>query len=318
MRKTIALAAACAAFAGTSAHATESGGNVYPLGAEGTLAGALPPPGVYYLGYVQSYSADRFNDGDGKQGFIPAFDVDAQAAVSRVVWVTGRKVLGADLAMHVVAPVVRLDAHIAGVSDRRTGVTDVTVDPLILGWHFTNGLHVLTGVDINVPVGNYSRTSVANISRHHWNVEPVVAVAYYPKNGLQFDLKAMYDINFKNRDAQINALNPTGADYRSGNELHVDFAATKPVHPKVSVGVGGYYYRQTTSDQVDDPAAQATIDTLGGFKGEVFAAGPTVRVAAGKAQVIATWQHEFTARYRPQGEKLWIKMILPLASFSRK
>lgn len=318
MRKAFALAAACAVLAGTTAHATETGGTIYPLGAEGTLAAALPPPGVYYLGYLQSYSAGRFNDGEGKEGFLPAFDVDAKAAVTRLVWVTGRKVLGADLAMHIVAPAVRLDAHVAGVHDRRTGFTDVTIDPLILGWHFGNGMHVLTGVDINVPVGNYSRTSVANISRNHWNVEPVVAVGYYPRTGLQFDLKAMYDINFTNRDAQINVLNPTGADYRSGNELHVDFAATAPVARNVSFGVGGYYYKQTTADRVDDPAAQGMIDALGGFKGEALAAGPTLRVGIGKAQIIGTWQHEFRAHYRPQGDKLWIKLILPLSSAAAK
>jgi hypothetical protein len=80
----------------------------------------------------------------------------------------------------------------------------------------------------------------------------------------------------------------------------------------VQAGVSGYYYKQTTDDRIDDPAAQAGIDAMDGFRGEAFAAGPTVRVAAGKAQVIGTWQHEFTADYRPQGDKFWIKLILPL------
>ena len=101
-------------------NATESGGGVYPLGAEGALGGALPPPGFYYLGYLQNYEANRFNDGKGDKGLLPDFHVDAQAAVSRFVWVTDRKVLGGDFAMHVVAPLVAAQDH-KRVGDHDTG-----------------------------------------------------------------------------------------------------------------------------------------------------------------------------------------------------
>lgn len=304
--------AAAVAGVGAPAQATETGGGTYPNGAEGMMAAALPPPGTYYLGYFNYYEAGRFNDGKGERGLLPDFRVKASAAVSRFVWVTDKKILGADYAMHILVPVVHLDAKMAGLSDKRTGISDITIDPLILGWHFRNGMHVIAGVDVNVPVGSYDRTSVANFSRHYWSFQPIVTFAYYGKSGVNVDVKAMYDINLKNRSAQVNGFNPTGADYRSGNEFHVDYAATYNLSPKVQAGVSGYYYKQTTDDRIDDPAAQAGIDAMDGFRGEAFAAGPTVRVAAGKAQVIGTWQHEFTADYRPQGDKFWIKLILPL------
>ncbi|HZV11492.1 MAG TPA: transporter, partial [Novosphingobium sp.] len=142
MIKTRKLALAMALSAAAIAHpaaASESGGGVYPVGAEGALGGALPPPGVYLLGYLQSYEAGRFNDGKGNAGFLPDFHVSAEAAVTRVVWNTGRKFLGADYAMHLVAPAVVIDARVAGVSDRRAGFTDVTIDPFILGWHWKSG-----------------------------------------------------------------------------------------------------------------------------------------------------------------------------------
>lgn len=314
-RAGLSLAAGAALLGGLSAgtaSATEAGGGVYPNGAEGMMSAALPPPGTYYLGYLNYYDADRFNDGNGKSGLLPNFHVKATAAVSRFVWVTDKKILGADWAMHVLVPVVHLDAKMAGMSDKRTGISDITVDPLILGWHFSNGVHVIAGVDVNVPVGSYDRHSIANFSRHHWNVEPVVTFAYYGKNGVNIDLKAMYDINFTNKSAQVNGFNPTGADYRSGNELHVDYAATYSISPKVQAGVSGYYYKQTTDDKVDEASAQALIDSMDGFKGEAFAAGPTLRVGLGKAQIIGTWQHEFHSEYRPQGDKFWVKAIIPL------
>lgn len=311
--KKLCLPAAVAAMAVASpALASESGGGVYPNGAEGMLSAALPPPGTYYLGYLTYYHSDRFNDGNGDSGFIPNFNVDATAAVSRFVWVSDKKIFGASYAAHVIVPVVNVDASVAGINGNRTGVGDVTVNPMILGWHFKNGMHAIFGVDVNVPVGSYDRTSVANFSRHYWNVEPILTLAYYGKNGVSLDVKMMYDINFKNKSAQINAINPTGADYRSGNEFHADFAANYSLKPNLALGVSGYYYEQTTSDKVDNAATQALIDGLDGFKGKVFAAGPSVRLGLGKVQLIGTWQHEFHAEYRPQGDKFWIKAIVPL------
>ncbi|WP_232281104.1 SphA family protein [Novosphingobium nitrogenifigens] len=304
-----AMAAALAV--ATPAMASEAGGGVYPNGAEGMLAGALPPKGLYYLGYLQYYEAGRFNDGDGNSGLLPDFKVKAEAVVTRVVWVTDKKFLGADYAMHVVVPVVNVDARIAGMSGNRSGVSDVTIDPIILGWHFRNGWHVITGLDINLPVGSYDRASIANFSRHYWNVEPIVAFAYYKKN-LRLDVKMMYDINFKNTDAQINGFNPTGAGYRSGNEFHADYAASYAISPKVQLGFSGYYYKQTTGDHVDNAAAQLGIDAMHGFKGEAFAGGPSVRLGLGKVHLLTTWQHEFFANYRPQGDKFWIKAIIPI------
>ncbi len=293
------------------AQASEAGGGVYSNGAEGSLAGALPPKGLYYLGYLQYYEADRFNDGKGNAGMLPDFKVKVEAAVNRLVWVSDKKILGADYAMHLIVPVVNVDARIAGATGNRTGVSDVTFNPMILGWHFPNGVHVITGLDINIPVGSYDPGSIANFSRHYWNVEPILALAYHKKN-LQIDVKMMYDINFKNKNAQINGFNPTGADYRTGNEFHLDYAATYAVKPNVQLGVAGYFYKQTTGDRVDNAAAQATIDAMGGFKGETFAGGPTARVGLGKVQLIGTWQHEFHSEYRPQGDKFWIKAIIPI------
>ena len=293
------------------AAATEVGGGVYQNGAEGYSAAALPPPGTYFLGYALHYEADRFNDGDGNAEFLPNFDAEANAVVARLVHNTGVKILGADWTVHVIQPIVDLDVSIAGSGDDTTGLGDMTVNPILLGWHNANGLHVTTGVDVNIPIGSYDPTKLSNIGRNHWNIEPLVAVAYYPKSGFTFDLKMMYDINFTNKDGAITPFNPNGADYRSGNEFHADFAIGQQLG-KVKLGVSGYYYKQTTDDKVDDPVAQAGLDALNGFKGEAFAAGPSIAVAAGKVLLIGSWQHEFSSTYRPQGDKFWLKAIVPL------
>ncbi|WP_068085341.1 SphA family protein [Novosphingobium rosa] len=291
--------------------AGEVGGGVYPNGAEGYTGAALPPPGTYLLGYYEHYSADRFNDGQGQAGLLPAFHARADAAIVRLVHVTGQQVLGASWGMQAIVPFVNLRVGAAGMADETTGAGDVILDPVMLGWHFRNGVHVTTGLDITMPTGSYKPTKLSNIGRNYWSIEPVAAVAYYGKQGFSLDAKLMYDVNFTNNNAMVTPFNPTGAAYRSGNEFHIDYAAGQQIGTW-KLGVAGYYYAQTTRDKVDNAAAQATIDALRGFKGEVFAAGPSVAYRLGKVQLIGTWQHEFHAEYRPAGDKFWLKAIIPL------
>ncbi|SJX23352.1 hypothetical protein ACNJC6_03013 [Acinetobacter johnsonii] len=47
----------------TLTFATENGADSFALGAEGMMAGALPPPGVYLLNYYQNYHAGSLTKG---------------------------------------------------------------------------------------------------------------------------------------------------------------------------------------------------------------------------------------------------------------
>lgn len=312
MRKVFAtMTAVLAMGASAPALASELGGGVYPNGAEGFSGAAMPPPGTYLLGYLNRYEADRFNDPDGDAGLLPDFKVRANAAVIRLVHMTPIKILGATWGVQAIVPVVNLKVGAAGLGDETTGIGDITIDPILLGWHFANGVHVSAGVDINVPVGAYDRRKLSNIGRNYVNYEPVIAVAYYGKKGFSVDVKVMYDINMRNRQAVFTPFNPTGASYRSGNELHADFAVGQQVG-KWKLGAAGYVYKQTTKDDVSDPAAQAFIERMRGFKGQVVGVGPSVSYQAGKVQLIGTWQHEFHAENRPQGDKFWLKAIVPI------
>jgi len=300
----------CTLMVTATVQASETGGGVYPNGPEGFTT-ALPPPGTYFFSYLEHYSAGRFNDGDGDKGFFPDFDVNATAYIPRIVQIDKLKVLNASLAHAAMLPIVDLDVNIAGVHGSKAGVSDAILTPLILGWNLGNGLHAVAACDISVPIGAYRRSDLANIGRHYWAFEPVVAFAYYSKIGFTLDVKMMYDFNLTNPKAQINPLNPTGADYRTGQEFHVDFAIGQNIG-KWHVGAAGYYVQQTTSDKVDDAAAQTALDDLDGFKRSLFALGPSLHYVLSTTHLIATWQHEFHSAYSTQGEKFWLKAIIPL------
>ena len=82
-----------------NSNAMAGGGQSYPNGAEAFMAGAVPPPGNYFLDYAYYYSADTMKDDNGDA--IGAFDdVSILANVFRYLWVSDTEIMGANLAMH--------------------------------------------------------------------------------------------------------------------------------------------------------------------------------------------------------------------------
>lgn len=285
----IGVAAAALAWAG-SASAEETGGTAYPLGAESVGVAQLPPPGTYLLTYTNYYTADRLNNGAGDSA-VPNFSVNAFANVARLVHVTDKTFLGATVAMQAFLPIVDLDVSAAGASQSKFGIGDMIINPLVLGWK-KGDWNLVATVDTFVPTGDYKATDLANIGRNYWTFEPVFAATYaQPGGGWETSVKLMYDFNTTNDDT----------DYRSGQSFHTD-AAVAYSTGKWTFGLTGYYYTQTTDDEIN--GVKVGPD---GNRGEAWAAGPLVRYVVGQVPVTAQWQHEFHAENRPQGDKLWVK-----------
>lgn len=272
-----------------TAAATESGGGAYPNGAEDFMGGALPPPGTYFINYLNYYYADKF-----KNTALTDFKINAVAEVMRFVHVTNQKVLGANWAMHVFVPIVYLDVHLMGSQDNRWGLGDVIFNPFILGWHSKN-FHVTTGVDIFAPTGDYDKTHLANPGRNYWTFEPVVGVTYLSDSGIEVSGKFMYDFNTKNTDYLFG-------DYQSGQEFHVDFALGYHLGKSWVLGAAGYYYQQTTDDELNG-------DKFGpdGFRGRVWAIGPAASYSYHKMSFTLKYQNEFAGQNKPEGDKFWFK-----------
>ena len=276
-------------------HATEGGGTLYPNGAEAFAAGAMPPPGIYGMVFGNRYSADRVNSAEGDNLRVPGFKVTANVVVPRFIWVTGANVLGGDLSWHVLAPIVDLKASVAGRTQSQSGVGDITTGPG-LGYHHSANLHSLVGLDFYLPTGKYDRNDLANIGRNYYAVEPLYILSYIDPKGFNGDLKFGYLFNARNKDT----------DYRSGQEFHVDYAAGWGLGNGWTVGAGGYYYQQVSSDR------QAGT-TLANSKGKAFAIGPALKYDSGKGWFATLkWQKEVLTENRAQGNAVWLKAVFPL------
>jgi hypothetical protein len=288
----LALFIGAVSFVGNTALATEGGGGAYPNGAEDFMSGALPPPGTYFLNYLNYYRATSFKDQNGDDR-MPKFDLDVVANVFRLIEVTQYRILGASWAMHLLVPLVYMDADATPGKDNRSGLGDITVDPFILGWHFKN-FHMLTGLDIIIPTGDYDKNRLTNTSRNYWTFEPVFALTYLGDSGVEVSGKFMYDFNLKNTDTE----------YTSGQEFHVDYTLGYHVDKNLTLGVGGYYYHQTTDDE-----QYGTKVGSDGFRGRVIGMGPQASYNYKNMAFTLKWQKEFDVRNRPQGDNFFFKFM---------
>ncbi len=273
----------------TPSAATESGGGAYSNGAEDFNTGKLPPSGTYFFNYFNYHYADKLKNNSSHT--IPAnFSYEVTGNGFRLLHVTGKKFLGADIGMHIVLPVANVHITYLQKSQSKSGIGDMTVNPFLLGWHFTDW-HFGAGIDVKVPTGSYSRFDIANIGRNYWTFEPTFAFTYLNKYGYEVSTKLMYDFNTEN-----NATN-----YLSGQEFHVDYTLGKRID-KFNIGIGGYYYKQITDDELNG-------EKVSDYKGQVLAIGPQFRYNHNKMAFILKYQMEALVKNRSEGEKLWFKFV---------
>ena len=95
------------------AHAVDGGAGFYILGGKGSLAGILPPPGLFYTNDIYYYSGDAGGSvelptvgGDLAVGL----DADALVSVNTMLYVAQEPVLGGRFAIGGVLPIV--DKHV--------------------------------------------------------------------------------------------------------------------------------------------------------------------------------------------------------------
>ena len=287
----------------------KEGGDQYPNGAENWMVGAAPPPGTYYVNYFGFYSG-RLMDGSGAtaklSGTTPS--VNATFDVFRFVGVTRQRLLGADYAVQVIVPVVYQSVNMNGNASK-TGVGDMFVNPMILGWHRPQW-HALASVDFLLPTGYYDRNDPrVSIGANYYSFDSLVALSAVPKSGWEGSAKLMYNLKTTN----------TATNYHSGQEFHTDYTAGKHLGAWM-LGVSGYALKQTTNDTVNGQVEPASAGLwTAGRKGQVFAIGPSAGYTNQHHIIfVALWQHETLVRNRFGGDKLWFKMVIPLDGlFSR-
>ena len=305
--------------------ADESGSSFWLPGTYGSLAAVPGTPGwavasVYYHTSV-SAGADVAASREIQIGkFNPTLNVtlnanlhaSADIAIVAPSYTFATPVLGGQLAVQMGTIFGSTSANVNGtltaslppfsllrtdsISNTTTGFGDLY--PLAsLKWNMgvNNFMTYVTG---DIPVGNYSLTSLSNLGLGHGAIDAGGGYTYFnPATGREFSAVAGLTYNF---------INPT-TQYQSGVDFHLDWGASQFLSKQFFIGLVGYAYQQLTPDS-------GSGDMVGPFESRVFSAGPQLGYIfpiAGKQGFLGLKSYfEFGAKNRPEGWNTWLTFAI--------
>ncbi|MBA1381385.1 SphA family protein [Pseudomonas brassicacearum] len=288
--------------------ATESGVDNIGTGTDGFYVlplevDSLPDHMVAFNLYYNHYKARKFNI-SSLGGEVPGVEIESTAVIPRIDYLSPLRVAGGRLGIYVAQPWLKQEVAAFGMSDTRESMGDTTVSPIIL-WDMGKHLTLAAAVEITVPTGEYDADRLANTSNNFYTYKPLFSFTWLPTDNTELSMKTTYSFNRENKDT----------DYRSGQIFHFDYSASYRLNDNVTVGLNGYYLKQTTDDKQYGRTVQfAGQDVDDGVRGEVFAIGPALHVTFLKyASAEIRWAKEFDVENRPEGEMLWAKISIPFA-----
>ena len=296
------------------AKAAESAVGVYLLGARGPMAGFTPPPGVYFQDDTYFYDGKISGGRSLPFGGLLVANVSATTWMNlpTTMWVTPAKILGGDLAFSATVPTFgepRVNASLlvnsprlgpigANVTDARVNLSDFLVSSF-LGWHSGN-FHWQLGVSGVIPSGSYVTGQLSNASLNRPAVD-VFGTLTWLDPAIGVDLSMAMGVTFN----QVNRA----TDYKTGDEFHLEWAASKYITKELTIGLVGYFYQQLTADS-------GTGAKLGAFEGRVIALGGTVGYTfeVGKLPISTRIKvyREFDVQNRMEGTAGYFTVSLPL------
>lgn len=271
----------------------------YGIGGEGLKAASLPGPGFNYLMYNNYYTASKTMDKNGNDAGI-GFDIGVIANVNRFVYMTEKKILGADFGVHLLVPLVKANLEIGAfhVDEDKSGLGDIVVEPLLLSWH-KEKFDAVLGLAAFIPVGKYDKNDNVNIGQDHYTLMLSQGVTYYinDKKDWHAAYLARYEKHFSNKDLDITF----------GDDFHIEWGIGKTINHLYDIGLVGYSHWQVTEDSGSDATWDKSV------KDEVHAIGVEIGgfIPAGHFAIKGKFYQEFRVKDRPEGRSFFVNIIKP-------
>ena len=141
----------------------------YIPGMVGLKSSTTPPPGFYFANTTLTLNVDRINDINGKPLSLDG-DFNIVGNVSSFIYMTNGSFLNGRYGFQVNFPFTNraylLDPSALDQTGK-TGLGDIYVQPLTLGWSTTNN-HVTVRYGFFAPVGRFQSSGLQNTGKGFW------------------------------------------------------------------------------------------------------------------------------------------------------
>lgn len=281
----------CAANASIS-NAAEYGSSQYLPGFYGDFGMGMAPESGTYLSNFFGYNwAENGTDESSLLFELPG-----------VLHFSETKILGGNYAAGFFPYVLRntyttVDSNGIKRDLERAGAGDMYGVPILLSWKWEE-LSFLAFEGIVVPTGAYDKDRLLNAGRNSWTFDQNFSVTWSPDDG-KYDLSMTFGY-------MVNTEN-TATQYRTGDEVHIDYNVGYFITPALGVGVTGSYYRQVTPDSGLGVPADA-------IEGEYSSIGPvvsyTLKMGDRDVSFSAKWLHEYDVNNHIPGDYAILRTVL--------
>lgn len=282
----------------------------------GLQAGTQPPPGWYVVPLYYDYSADKFRDKNGDKFLanVNAGSIDVGAAVVGMLWVTEKKVLGANYSFTIWPAVTNnaLEFPATGIDEKvSTGLADLYIQPINLGWN-TERADFTAGLGVYVPTGEYDSNGSSNRGLGMWSYEVFGGTTVY------FDQAKTW--HFATFAAFETHGKKDGTDTRVGDLLTLEGGLGKSFKDGVfSVGIAYYAQWKLSDDDFGlNPSLPAGRD-LGRHR--VYGFGPEITIPLASKKTLfgflnLRYLKETGARTALEGDTFLATFTFPIPSVS--
>jgi hypothetical protein len=211
---------------------------VYSPGFTATNSGVMPGPGLTYANTFMDYSFHQVNC--PVCGDIPnTIDVALFADVNVFLYVTKKKILGANYALVAGLPFTNSSLSLAGLGTvgGGGGFADSFYQPITLGWHLKRA-DVMAAYSFFAPTGSYVAGGTSNTGTGHWTNAPTAGETFYlTKNkATQFSSYQMWEFHTTQEQTNIHPGQTIDLDY----SLTQIIPLQKNMHTLLQAGLAGY------------------------------------------------------------------------------
>jgi hypothetical protein len=272
----------------------------YTPGFNATNSGVLPQPGFTYSNTFMDYSFNQARGGNG-QLLPPDVSVTLFADANIFMWVSKKKILGANFALAAILPVTNSALSLAklGPIGGGGGFSDSFFQPITFGWQFKRA-DIVAAYAFFAPTGRFNAGATNNTGSGHWtNALTGGETFYLTKNkGTAFSAYQMYEFHTTQWGTQIHPGQTFDLDYSLTQVLPLE----KDMHTLLQVGVIGDEQIQTTNN--GGPGVNSAIPAH--YQVNALGAGGNLILPVRKVSLGFKWFKEFSNKATVQGYSVQI------------